>query len=57
MEKINNWLDSVYSDGSCNFVSNPLPKKGETISSAELLPIYLRLPQAERELKSKEQTK
>ena len=32
MEKINNWLDSVYSDGSCNFVSNPLPKKGETIS-------------------------
>lgn len=32
MEKNNNWLDSVYSDGSCNFVSNPLPKKGETIS-------------------------
>ena len=32
-------------------------KTGNTISSGELLPIYLRLPQAERELKSKEQTK
>ena len=28
MEK---WLESVYSDGSKFFVSNPLPKKGETI--------------------------
>lgn len=25
------WLNSVYSDGSKYFVSNPLPKKGETI--------------------------
>lgn len=32
MNKLNDWLNSVYSDGSCNFVSNPLPKKGETIS-------------------------
>lgn len=32
-----NWLDSIYSDGSKYFVSNPLPKKGETIK------IYLRL--------------
>ena len=28
MEK---WLESVYSDGSKFFVSNPLPKRGETI--------------------------
>ena len=28
------WLKSVYSDGSCNFVSNPTPKKGEKISIA-----------------------
>lgn len=26
------WLDSVYSDGSKYYVSNPFPKKGETIS-------------------------
>ncbi|HEX3078147.1 MAG TPA: alpha-amylase family glycosyl hydrolase [Lachnospiraceae bacterium] len=26
------WLDSVYSDGSEHFVSNPLPEKGETIT-------------------------
>lgn len=26
------WFDSVYSDGSKNFVSNPCPKKGETVS-------------------------
>lgn len=25
------WLDSIYSDGSCNFVSIPLPKKGDKI--------------------------
>ncbi len=31
--------------------------KGETISSKELLPFYLRLPQAERELKAKEEKK
>lgn len=29
-------------------------KNGETLSPAELLPVYLRLPQAERELKSKQ---
>ena len=29
MEK---WLQSVYSDGTANFVSNPLPKKGESIT-------------------------
>lgn len=32
-------------------------KTGNTIFASELLPIYLRLPQAERELKSKEQVK
>jgi len=33
-------------------------KSGNTVSSKELLPVYLRLPQAERELKlKKEQTK
>ncbi len=32
-------------------------KEGETISSGELLPFYLRLPQAERELKAKEERK
>ena len=30
----NNWLKSVYSDGSKWFVSNPLPKKGEKITIA-----------------------
>mgnify|MGYP004449145029 FL=1 len=30
------WYDSVYSDGSKYFVSNPLPKKGEEIT------IYIR---------------
>lgn len=29
---MNQWLDSVYSDGSKFYVSNPFPKKGETIS-------------------------
>ncbi|WP_271712601.1 glycoside hydrolase family 13 protein [Anaeromicropila herbilytica] len=29
---MNQWLDSVYSDGSKYYVSNPFPKKGETIS-------------------------
>ena len=29
----NNWLKSVYSDGSKWFVSNPLPKKGEKITA------------------------
>lgn len=28
------WLDSIYSDGSRYFVSNPLPEKGETITVA-----------------------
>lgn len=32
-----NWLESVYSDGTCYFVSNPLPALGEKIS------IYLRM--------------
>ena len=32
-------------------------KMGNTILASEILPIYLRLPQAERELKSKEQLK
>lgn len=32
-------------------------KTGNTVFASELLPIYLRLPQAERELKSKEQVK
>ena len=31
------WLDSIYTDGSKYFVSNPLPKKGEKIK------IYLRV--------------
>ena len=30
----NNWQSTVYSDGSKYFVSNPLPKKGETITIA-----------------------
>lgn len=30
----NNWQSTVYSDGSKFFVSNPLPKKGETITIA-----------------------
>lgn len=29
-----NWMDSVFSDGSIRFVSNPLPKLNETISIA-----------------------
>ncbi len=32
-------------------------KKGNTLSSEELLPAYLRLPQAERELKTKKENK
>ena len=32
-------------------------KNGETVSAEELLPIYLRLPQAERELKKKNEEK
>lgn len=28
------WLKSVYSDGSCNFVSNPTPKKGDRVRIA-----------------------
>ena len=31
MEKSNEWLNSVYSDGSALFVSNPCPKKGEKV--------------------------
>ena len=27
-----NWLESVYSDGSAEFVSNPAPKIGETVT-------------------------
>lgn len=34
MNNSNTWLNSVYSDGSCWFVSNPLPKKGEKITLA-----------------------
>lgn len=32
-----NWMESVYSDGTCYFVSNPIPKLGEKIA------IYLRM--------------
>ena len=28
------WLESIYSDGSCYFVSNPTPKTGEKIKIA-----------------------
>ena len=31
--------------------------EGNTISSKELMPVYLRLPQAERELKKKQEAK
>ena len=34
MMSCNDWLKSVYSDGSKWFVSNPLPKKGEKITIA-----------------------
>ena len=26
------WLESVYSDGTAAFVSNPCPKRGETVT-------------------------
>ena len=29
-----NWQSGIYSDGSKYFVSNPLPKKGETVTIA-----------------------
>ena len=32
-----------------------LAQQGETVSPGELSPVYLRLPQAERELKRKQQ--
>lgn len=32
MLKMEQWLDSIYSDGSQYYISNPLPRKGETIS-------------------------
>jgi len=39
------------------FTAENLFEKGEAVSPNELLPVYLRLPQAERELKAKEQNK
>ncbi|WP_294427833.1 glycoside hydrolase family 13 protein [uncultured Treponema sp.] len=43
------WLKSVYSDTSINFVSNPLPKRGETITfsirmlkNSEIRDVFLR---------------
>ncbi len=39
------------------FVAEDSFKKGETIEASALLPFYLRLPQAERELKAKEEKK
>ena len=34
MQYSEEWLDSVYSDGSKYFVSNPCPKKGEAVKIA-----------------------
>ncbi len=34
MNNSENWLGSIYSDGSKYFVSNPCPKKGEKIKIA-----------------------
>lgn len=47
--KQNTWLNTVYSDGSVNYVSNPTPKKGEKISiklrvrkNDDLIAVFLR---------------
>ncbi len=42
---------------SVGVVAQEYFNKGETIKAEELLPFYLRLPQAERELKAKEEKK
>lgn len=42
---------------STAFVAQELYKEGKTLSADELMPYYLRLPQAERELKKRKESK
>lgn len=47
-------LQKFQNAASVGLCSEELFKKGETVSPDKLLPVYLRLPQAERELKAKQ---